>query len=54
MQKKLKGLSSLEKNKKIMTSSAIISEKTKTKSKTPEKKKDPIKQPGNKEVKKIK
>ena len=46
--KKIKRISSLEKNKKIMTSSPIISKKTKT----PEKKKDPVKQPENKEVKK--
>jgi len=50
--KKIKRITSLEKNKKIMTSSSIIPEKSKTKTKSPEKKKDPVKQPKNKEVKK--
>ena len=52
--KKIKRITSLEKNKKIMTSSSIIPEKTKVKTKSPEKKKDPAKQQENKEVKKVK
>ena len=50
--KKIKRITSLEKNKKIMTSSSIIPEKTKTKTKSTEKIKDPLKQQENKEVKK--
>ena len=50
--KKIKRITSLEKNKKIMTSSSIIPEKSKTKTKSPEKKKDPAKQQKNKEAKK--
>ena len=50
--KKIKRTTSLEKNKKIMTLSSIIPEKTKAKTKSPDKKKDPVKQPKNKEVKK--
>ncbi len=50
--KKIKRITSLEKNKKIMTSSSIIPEKTKAKTKSPEKKKEPVKQQKKKEVKK--
>ena len=50
--KEIKRITSLEKNKKIMTSSSIIPEKTKAKTKSPEKKKDPVKQQENKKVKK--
>ena len=50
--KKIKRITSLEKNKKIMTSSSIIPEKTKAKTKSSEKKKDPVKQQEKKEAKK--
>jgi large subunit ribosomal protein L3 len=50
--KKVKRTTSLEKNRKIMSSSSIIPEKIKAKTKSPEKKKDPAKQLKNKEVKK--
>ena len=50
--KKIKRITSLEKNKKIMTSSSTIPEKTKAKTKSPEKKKVPVKQQEKKEIKK--
>jgi len=50
--KKIKRITSLEKNKKIMTSSSTIPEKTKAKTKSPEKKKAPVKQQEKKEIKK--
>jgi large subunit ribosomal protein L3 len=50
--KKIKRITSLEKNKKIMAESSTIPEKNKTKTKTQEKKKDPVKLPEKKEAKK--
>ena len=52
MQKKIRRITSLEKNKKVMTSTSTIPKKTKVKTKSPEKKKDPVKRQENKEVKK--
>ena len=50
--KKIKRLTSLEKNKKTIVSSSTTPEKSKSKTKEPEKKKEPAKQPEKKEAKK--
>jgi len=49
--KRIKRSTSLDKNLKITTSSTSISEKSKSKSKAPEKKNEPSKKPENKKVK---